>query len=215
MPGSLIACSDYLLVEPVREPLDLDFVKLQRRFPSDELDTLFELWIRSARQHFESATGRQLMTATWAYSLDAFPAARGLELPHPPLQSVTSVEYDDGSGVMQALDPASYAVDAPSGLHPPRGTITLASGASWPTTAYQASKAVRITYIAGYGDDPLDVPDLIRQGLFLLVGHYHKFAEAVTNDPNNVVELPIGVDALLKDSKYWATPQLPPMTAAY
>ncbi len=205
----IIDTMDSLIEGPLLEPLDLEEVKKQRRFSATTLDTLFDLWISAARQHWEEQTGRQLLTATWEYWLDAFPAHSAIELPHPPLQTVLSVTYDDGDGVAQIWDAANYRVIAPHGDRAPRGRLVLASGASWPTTVMQTA-AVRIQYLAGYGNAPADVPELDQHVLMTLVGHFHKYGEAVQDAKTALTELPMGAKMILQGRRLASLPTLQP-----
>lgn len=204
-----ISTMDSLIVAPRVEPLDLDEVKKQRRFTPTTLDTMFDLWISAARQQFEEATGRQCITATWEYWLDAVPSQNVIELPHPPLQSVVGIFYDDDdvSPVEQTVDPTTYSVSAPAGDRAPRGRVTLNSGVSWPTVPDRPN-ALRIRYTAGYGDAPGAVPELVRAALYYLVGHFHKYGEEVQDAMLH--QLPIGFELLMKGFKYSALPTLPP-----
>ncbi len=203
--------ADSLIVRPTLEPLDLDEVKKQRRFSSTTLDTLFDLWISAARHYFEEQTGRQLLTAIWEYWLDGFPWDRRIELPHPPLQAVLSIKYDDGNGDEQTLDPDTYRVVAPAGDYCRRGFVELKSGLSWPSAACQ-SASVRIQFSAGYGDAPGDVSELFKYALLMLVGHFHKFGEEVNEARANVLVLPLGAQAVMDAAKFSALPQFAPPT---
>lgn len=205
----VIDTMDSLIVGPLLEPLDLEEVKKQRRFTATSQDTLFDLWISAARQHFEEQTGRQLITATWEYWLDAFPAQSAIELPHPPLQSVLSVKYDDGDGAEQTWDAANYRVIAPAGDLAPRGRVALASGASWPSTIAQPA-AVRIQFTAGYGDAPGDVPELIQHALLMILGHFHKYGEEVQDAKSTLAELPMGARLIMQARKFASLPTLIP-----
>lgn len=190
------------------EPVDLAIVKKQRRFTSATLDDLFLIWIAASRQYLEEATGTQLIFATWERWLDTFPWHRSIELPHPPLQSVVSIKYDDADGVEQTFDSASYRLVAPAGDYAQRGRIVLNDGFSWPSTATHP-KAVRIQYVAGYGDTSDDIPPLVSYALMMLIGHFHKFAEEISEARANILQLPIGADQVIKAMKYSALPTLP------
>ncbi len=212
----VIDTTDSLITGPTVEPLDLDEVKKVLRFTSTSEDTLIDVWISAARQHFEEQTGRQLMTATWEYALDAFPTdpRNGgnyqIEIPHPPLQGVTSLAYDDGSGVEQIMDPADYVIRNESGSHCKRGRVVLAATATWPGTSGQP-KSVRIRYQAGYGDAPGDVPELCKGALYFLVGHFHQFrAEVHAGDRFTIAKLPFGAEEILRGFRYSALPTLLP-----
>lgn len=209
----VIETADSLITAPSLEPLDLDEVKKQRRFTATGLDTLFDLWISAAREHFESETGVQLMTATWEYWLDQFPGQPLIELPHPPLQSVLQVVYDDVDGVEQVLDPTVYRVIAPQGDLCRRGVVALRPGLTWPVTAGQ-SKAVRVQYLAGYGSAPGMVPEIIRHALLMLVGHFHRFGEEVQEARGNLLQqLPLGAQPIITARKHAAIQTLPPKRA--
>lgn len=206
-----------LITPPVIEPLDLDFVKKQRRVSGTALDSLFDLWISAARQYVEEQTTRQLMTATWDYLMDGFPVQDEIEIPRPPLQSIIGVYYKDGDSVEQEFDASNYEMTAPSsGYMSRRGRIGLAAGSSWPTTSSRA-RAVRIRFKAGYGDAPGSVPELERHVLMTIVGHFHQFGESVqqTKPGAQFVDLPMGASNILKLSMYAAQQTLVPRRYAW
>lgn len=209
---SVIDTMDHLVTGPVVEPLDLEEVKKQRRFSSTTLDTLFDLWIAAARQWFEEYTGRQTMLATRELWLGGFPSCGVIELPHPPLQEVVSVKYGLEGDDELTLDAESYIVMAPAGERAAPGRVALVDGASWPTMTNQP-KGVRIRYTCGYGSATGDVPELVKAGLFWLVGHFHKYGEAVQDGQAALQELPLGVKAIFDGLKYTALPTLPPPSA--
>jgi len=126
-------------------------------------DPEFARLIPAARDRGELRTNRAFVTQTWDWYLDGFPGCGWLEIPKPPLQSVTSVTYRDLSGVLQTWDPANYVVDAPAGPRSARGRLSLASGATWPSTFGQASDIV-IRFVAGYGA-PSAVPAILRTAI--------------------------------------------------
>ncbi len=204
--GQHLEPMESLITAPTVQPLDLDEVKKQRRFSADSLDTLFDLWIAAATQHVEEQTGRQLITATW----ESWRPSLGvcIELPRPPLQSVVSIKYDDADGNEQTVDPDSYHVIAPSGDYCRRGQIILKSGSSWPTFGTVRQDAVRIRFVAGYGDAPGAVSPLIKYALMMLVGHFHKFGEEVNEARANILQLPIGADMVIRALKYSAQPAI-------
>ena len=82
-----------LITPPVGSALTLTEAKAHLRVTSSTEDTLHQAMIDAAEALAVTATGRQLMTATYDLTLDRF--APVIELPLPPLQSVTSVKYID------------------------------------------------------------------------------------------------------------------------
>jgi len=74
-----------------------------------------------------------------------------LDIPFPPLQSVTSVvTYDRGNNA-STYDASNYQVDLQS------GRIYLNEGSAWPSDL-RAQDAVQVTYVAGYGSGSIPAP---------------------------------------------------------
>jgi uncharacterized phiE125 gp8 family phage protein len=128
----------------------------------------------------ERATRRAHLQQTWDLVLSGFPLSF-IEVPKPPLQSVTSIEYTDDSGEVQQLltSPVEVQVVAPTGPKAGKGRIYPAAGASWPSTLSNLREAVRIRFTAGYpltegSPASADVPEDIDQGRLLLIGEMFK-----------------------------------------
>lgn len=199
--------------------LDVFTVKLQRRVSqySTTLDDLYRLWIEAATQIFEEETGRQLIIAPYEYWLDACPPSdRFIELPKPPLQAVHSVTYLDASEDEQTFAADNYTVTAPSGPYCAPGRIVLNDGASWPTTS-QRERAVRVTFTAGYGDTPEELPATARAALLYLVGHFHRNSEEVVGGQEAVGlhKIPLGASAMMAAFKYSALPTQRPWEVSW
>ncbi len=180
-----------LVTPPQSEPVDVEEAARHLHADLEELESEHvKGLIRVARAYAESYTRRQLVTATYALTLPEF--YDEVELPRPPLVSVSSIAYVDENGAPQTLATTVYDVDSTSDP----GVITLADGESWPATKTQPN-AVTITFIAGYGG-PLDVPENVRHAIKLLVGHFNENSEAVVMPTaQQPVEMPIGAKALL------------------
>ena len=187
-----------LLTASVTEPVALEEIQNFLRI-SDEPDvTILTDMISAARKRAETITRRQLKTATWELRLDAFMDV--IRLPMAPLQSVTSVKYLDTSGVEQTLtENTDYIVDTYS--EPAR--ITPAYACVWPPT-YSILHAVRIVFVAGYGDDDTDVPEPIRNWIKTFIGAMYENRETifVSNITQGVNELTF-LDGLLDDYRVW------------
>lgn len=192
--------------------LSLDEAKAHLRIDGGFEDATVEALIEAAAARvdgYAGVLGRALITQTWQVSLPRFDARwhgyrwatvrphhphwRQIDLPLPPLQSVTSIAYTDPNGDPQTLDPAQYVV-----LDGPISAVRLAPGCCWPSTQCDNARAVTITFVAGYGDAG-DVPRPIRSAMLLLVGHLYGHREAVVGVENrdSSTELPLGVSALL------------------
>ena len=148
---------------PEAEPVTEAEARVQIRFPgTGEADLITEL-ITTAREEYEALTGRQLITATWELRLDAFPSCNGtIELLHAPVQSIASVKYFDTDGDEQTWDAGNYLLD-PYSLP---GRLDPAFSVSWPATR-ERTNAVKVTFVAGYGDAAANVPKRRKQWILM------------------------------------------------
>ena len=116
-----------------------------------------------------------------------------MELRKPPLQSVTSIKYQDINGAEQTLSSSVYQVDSKSDV----GRIVLADGESFPDTD-EVVNAVTIEYKAGYGDAASDVPSLIKSSIKLIVAHLFENRDMVTKMGTPAqVPFPEAIDMLI------------------
>lgn len=143
---------------PTVEPISIDDVKPFLRlgdFTTD--DGLIRDLITTVREQVE-ARGYALINQTLVMRMDCFPTV--IKLPRAPLVSVTSIQYVDVDGVTQTLAASKYDVDTSS--VPAR--ITPAYNESWPLTRSEID-AVTVTFVAGYGANPSDVPERVRTAM--------------------------------------------------
>lgn len=188
-----------LITEPAVEPLDLSQIKTYHRINGDDQDDVMSALMVAARQFVEDHTGRPLITQTWegvSRSWENFftygmpdrlrvPVSRCEPLKlKANLQSVVSVEYYDEDGTLQTLDTADYNVIT----HGILGEVWPAFGTQWPVTQDRPD-AIKVTFVAGYGDEAGDVPKPIWQAMMLLFGHFFENREATT--PVMIRELPL------------------------
>lgn len=179
--------------DPATEAVDLQQVKIWLRVADSDAadDPIIAGLLRVAIGKCEEYTHRALITQTWTAYLDAWPRAasddnywegvrqgpetillnpaRGLELRHSPVQSVTSITTYDDSDTATTYSTASYFVDTDS----EPGRIVLRTSASAPLPTRTAN-GVRVIYVAGYGDDPADVPEGLRQSIMAYVAHLYE-----------------------------------------
>lgn len=181
-----------IYAEPGQEPVSVDEAKLQCRVDGTDEDILFEWLIGTARRYVETFTRRALITQTWDLYLDTWPSVDYIDLPRPPLQSVTSITYKDTTGAATTWGASNYIVD--TGRTP--GRVMLAYGISWPSsTLLYPTSAITVRYVCGYGATGKSVPQQIRQAILLLVGHYYENREAALE--KGVQGIPFGVESLL------------------
>jgi uncharacterized phiE125 gp8 family phage protein len=186
-----------LVTAPTVEPVLLPAAMLALRIETTTEAALIESLITAAREYVEAFTRRALVSQTWDLQLDGFPSCDWLEIPTPPLRSVTSVTYVDGTGTTQTLSSALYAVDAPAGPWARHGRINLNYGETWPATRSQPN-AVTVRFVAGYGTEGDSVPEALKTGIKMLVGHWFEQREAaVIGVGIGVLQVPLNLDALL------------------
>lgn len=169
-----------LTTAPEDEPITLEDAKVHCKLGSDECDedAYVQSLIKMAREAVEEATCRALITQTRELRLDGFPcdgddADDALEIPRPPLASISSIKYIDTAGTLQTWDPALYQVD----IFSEPGRVLPAYGQVWPITR-PVLGAVRIEFVCGFGDEPTDVPEPLRQAIRLLVGDAYAIRES-------------------------------------
>lgn len=203
-----------LVTAPAAKPLTLAEAKAHLRVDGSDDDDLITALIAAATAHIDGRDGwlnRALVSQTWDLTLDAFPGANrfnpygAIQVPLPPLISVTSITYVDTAGATQTLSSSLYTVDVKS----TPGRIVPAYGKTWPSTRDQVN-AVTVRFVAGYADsgaspaDPADnVPQAIKQAMLLMIGHWYANREAV-NVGNVVNEMPISAAALLNPFRVWS-----------
>ena len=181
------------------EPYDVDSSG-EGDHPHDEM---IMAMLGAAREYVEGFTGRSVALKTYELALDEFPEDE-IELPNPPVVSVTSVTYvttdSGGDYVEETIDTDAYTLDL---NQPISAWLKPAAGTSWPS-ASAVMNAVKIRYLAGYQDPEPEssapaaeaLPYAIRAALLLMTGHLYANREAVSDKAMTTV--PFAVDALLR-----------------
>lgn len=186
--------------------------KAHLRVDTVDDDTLIKSLIYAVHDYVEGPKGflgRAIKEQTWDFFLDRFPA-RGVswhyngwcqsygrsyvEVPLPPLISVTGVYYRDTSGVEQTFSPSNYSVDTAS----EPGRIYLPNSGVWPTVGIGDNNAVRIRFKAGYSDD--DIPFAIKAAMLILIADLYENRESMLEGSVRSIttELPWSAQQLLK-----------------
>jgi uncharacterized phiE125 gp8 family phage protein len=162
-------------------------------------------WIDSAEIRGQRVSRRQFRTATWDLVLDHFPSCGVIEIPKPPLQSITYVKYRDTAGDLQTWDAANYTVEAPAGDFCQHGRLTLAYGISWPSLYGQAGD-VQIRFVAGYGAAS-DVPTLLKEGMLIAVADRSAQRESIVTGAI-VAKIPGTADDIFKAFRVFSSAPL-------
>lgn len=177
---------------PATEVVSLEEAKAHLRVDFDDDDDLIQSLVAAATSYLDGPNGylgRSLITQTLEMRTDAFRSCP-IDLPYGPVQEILAVVYDDADGIEQIVSDADYRLISGDRLE-------LVFGKSWPAARSQ-SDAVRIQYIAGYGDTAEDVPEPLRLAVKLLVGAWYENREQTVIGVN-VTPLPrsVAVESLI------------------
>ena len=163
-----------LVTPPTEEPVTLAEIKDHLHISSTAEDSLLTLYAQMAREAVEGECWRALMPQTWDLYLPGWPAGGVIEIPRPPLQSVTSIKYTDDEGAVHTFAASNYRVDTAS----EPGRVVLAPDADWPSDALDSSNPVVVRFVAGYADASA-VPGMAKAAILLQVGEIYANREAV------------------------------------
>lgn len=172
-------------------PVTLAEAKAQCRVTSSDEDTKLNDFIAAATDYVEQYLGRSIISQTWRLTLDKF--SDTILLPRGPVQSVSSIKYDDANGAEQTLAGAVYTLDSASDPQ----WVVRNSDSSWPTIN-DAVNSVRIEYVAGYAA----VPASIKHAILLIIGQWYDNREAVA--PSSMATPEHAVRALLSNYRAFA-----------
>ncbi len=181
-----------LLTPPAVKAITLESVRLNLRLDHIDEDDLLNDLIDMATEISQTITSRQFITATYRWYLDNWPEEGILRPPLPPLQSVSSIKFQDIDGNQQTIDAADYEVD--NKKQP--GRIRPVPNFGWPSLD-DVFNPIVVEYICGFGDAASDVLASIRQALKLIVNHLYENREEVVTIGKTPAVLPEGVQRLL------------------
>lgn len=171
-------------------------VKAHLRVAHTDDDDLITGLCDAAVAYIQEYTGRQLVTATWAWFLESFsnqqraavddywfqPYPSGLkgaqiiQLPILPVSGITSIAYTDTAGNSQTLtENTDFVLDTVRGRIKPSAALSM-----WPQVSSDVFNPIEIQFEAGYGADAGDVPVKITQALYMLVAYWYDNRENST-----------------------------------
>lgn len=188
-----------LVTAPTAEPVSRDDVKTFLRLDGTADDTLIDVIISTARMMVEEHTKTALITQTWELTLDRFnnvdefkpgfyvapTNVNGtfINLSRGPVQSVTSIKSYNPANTSADFSSAAYTLDIPN------SKILLNSGYAWPTDLRDKG-AVKIVYVAGYGNNATSVPAIFIQAI--------KMCAVAIYENKGCGEMPDGAKMLLE-----------------
>jgi uncharacterized phiE125 gp8 family phage protein len=160
--------SSILLTPPAVEPVTLAEAKAYLRIDNDDDDAVISALIAGARSHVEAQTRRALITQTWRLVRDAWPGDGRVAVVPSPLRQITAARVYRLDVITQTLDLQAFVANAAA-------TPAIISFLTWslPVPGRPAA-GIEIDVEVGYGDDPADVPEPLRQAIKLLVAHWYE-----------------------------------------
>lgn len=174
---------------PAATPVSLADVKLWLRVDHSDDDSLIMQLIAAATDTLDGTglLGQAIVTQTWRQICNEAPSGELLELELGPVQSIAGVEWTARDGSTVTGDPADFSLATDGGKWWVRS-------AAWPRDLSTAPGALRIDFVAGFGDS-VDVPAAIKTALMLLIGHWYEHREATGTA---LSEIPMGVRDLIE-----------------
>jgi uncharacterized phiE125 gp8 family phage protein len=160
--GTSIRHTVRIVSPPTTEPVTIQEAKAQLHIGASDTSHDEELvgFVAAAREEWERDTSTALITRTLEHRLPMWLDV--VQLTVKPVASVQSVKYIDQEGVEQTLDAANYYLDGDQ--------VRFKKSFSKPSIEGR-SEAVRITYIAGYGDGVANVPQMDRMAIKLNIAN--------------------------------------------
>ncbi len=186
-----------LYTAPTEEPVDLDEIKTQLRIDGTTEDAYLDRLRIAARKYMEGTVlNRALITQTWDYYLQGWPGKNYIEIPLPPLVSITSIKYTDYLNVESTFANTEYIVDTVA----EPGRVYLKWDKSWPSVSLQVVNAIVIRFVAGYGAAAA-VPENIKQAILLQIGALYENREDEVLANVQKMQLAFGADELVNSDR--------------
>lgn len=133
----------WIKTDVATEPVSSAEAKLFCKIDGTGDDTLFNMFIKGARETLEQITGVSLATKTIYTEWDKVPRNGIIELPHGPISSISAVtlKYEDSTeaDVTLTVNDDYYTIKSPW------DEIRVAYLSSW------ARMRLRVEYVVGYG----------------------------------------------------------------
>ncbi len=191
-----------LITAPTDEPFLIPDLVQHLRLDDFSLEgASLTQYLKAVRRHVEEIAGIAFLTQTWEWSQDLFPYATtenpfaAFFLPGYPLQSVTSIKYQDINNVQQTLSASVYSVDTRS----QPGRVGLAFNQTWPDALWLPNSVI-VRYVCGYATLAA-IPEDLKQTLLVAAGMLYEYREELID--GNVTKVGL-LQRLLAPYRMWA-----------
>lgn len=155
-----------MTIKPTSYPVTVDEIKEFARIDGDDEDDILETFLESVINGVETYLGRSLITRTYKMIMDNW-QEREIELPMPPLISVTSVTTVDEDDTATTYASTNYFVVTES----IPGRLVIKKDSTLPTNTERNYAGYTITWTAGYGkanDVPTQLKTAIKQWVTMI-----------------------------------------------
>ncbi len=142
--------------------------------PTDR--ALIKRLITAATEMLDGPKGtlrRCLLNQEYEAVFQGFPVGRVLTIPFGGVHDIVSVQYYDGAGVLQTLQPTKTWPDTQT----EPASLALRDGEAWPDTKPEIN-TVGVRFISGFGMSREDVPQRIRQAVLLILADLYENRDA-------------------------------------
>lgn len=156
------------------EPITLTDAKIHLRVDGTDEDTYITRLLSVVRDHAETVSLHALAPQTWKLYLDAWPGDDFIEIPKPPLTSITSITYKDEDGDTNTLSTDVYFADT----NRTPGRVVLKPDQVWPDENLYPSGAICITFVCGFAA-AANVPPSAIQAMYVRLADMFENRESV------------------------------------
>ena len=175
---------------PTREPINILELKSHLRITETNEDDDLLNFITAARELCEEYQNRKYVTQTIQLSLEKFPDCDYIELPYPPLASVTSFNYYDEDGNATAFE--DYNIDTYS----EPGRLYLKNDYTWTGDELRTGTGILITYVVG--TSVANVSQRVKNAIMMLAGYMYESREAGMQKVYTSANMPYDIELLLQ-----------------
>lgn len=185
----------------VESPVSVADAKSHLRVTFDTDDALIADYIELAQRTIIDESESALTQITYRAHLRRWPCGTEIELPFPPLASVTHVKYyAPGDASMTTMPASDYTVES----HRQVGALVLAPTASWPEVDTDRTRPIEIEFVAGEAAASLSA--IKRQAVLLMVAHAYELRQPVLPGVS-VSEVPRTLEAMINRFRIYDVPR--------
>jgi uncharacterized phiE125 gp8 family phage protein len=170
-----------IITEPSIEPVTVAEIKEFARIDHSYEDTLISGFIVAARKQVERYMSKKLIEQTIRLTMDEWNSYI-IELPYPPLISVTGVYYVYEDDTTEEYDSDNYYVDA----NTIPGRLCIKDGQSPPINDDRIYGGYRIDYKAGFGNSRDDISDNVKSAIMVWATDLYEGRADIKSAPQRV-----------------------------